>query len=117
MILLSGILENIKTRKDKTVVLSFGANEETPEKMGNLFSIANQHCYFAIKNEPFVDAELEVVKDLKTDFNNIKSKSQRLRAVLFVAWKNKNEGYEDFESYYQNKMEKFIDHVKTKIES
>ncbi|MCZ2130458.1 MAG: hypothetical protein LC109_09350 [Bacteroidia bacterium] len=117
MILLSGILENIKTRKDKTVVLSLGSNEETPEKMGKLFSIANQHCYFAIKNEPFVEAELDVIKDLKTDFDNIKSKSQRLRAVLFVAWKSNSDGFEEFESYYQNKMEKFIDHVKTKIES
>jgi len=115
MILLSGILENIKTRKDKTVVLSFGANEETPEKMGQLFSIANQHCYVAIKNEPFVESELDTLKELKTDFDNIKSKSQRLRAVLFVAWKSDTQGFAEFENYYHSKMEKFIDHIKSKI--
>jgi hypothetical protein len=115
MILLSGILENIKTRKDRTIVLSFGTNEETPDKMGQLFSIANNHCYLAIKNEPFVSNELDMIKDIKTDFENIKSKSQRLRAVLFVAWKTKDEGFAHFENYYASKLEMFIDHVKSKI--
>jgi hypothetical protein len=56
-----------------------------------------------------------MIKDIKTDFENIKSKSQRLRAVLFVAWKSKDEGFADFENYYASKLELFIDHVKSKI--
>lgn len=117
MIILSGILENIKTRKDRTIVLSFGSNEETPEKMGQLFSIANNHCYLILKNEPFVSTELDAIKEIKTDFDNIKSKSQRLRSVLFVAWKSNDEGFKDYENYYANKMENIIEHFKSKISS
>jgi len=45
-----------------------------------------------------------------------KSPSSRLRAVLFILWKQLGETENDFEVYYKLKMEKFIDHVKGELE-
>ena len=45
-----------------------------------------------------------------------KSSSSRLRAVLFVLWKQRGEPENDFEIFYKLKMEKFIDIVKGKLE-
>lgn len=52
---------------------------------------------------------MEVEKDL-----DCKSKSQRLRDVLFVLWSKHKDG--EFEEFYNRKMERFIDHVKQKID-
>lgn len=48
-----------------------------------------------------------------------KSKSQRLRAVLYVLWEQeKAEKLTNLtsEEFYQVKMEQFIDHIKSKLE-
>jgi len=45
-----------------------------------------------------------------------KSSSSRLRAVLFVLWKQRGEPENDFEIFYKLKMEIFIDIVKGKLE-
>jgi len=43
-----------------------------------------------------------------------KSPSQRLRAVLYVLWSQKQTG--DFEVYYRSQMEKLIEHFKNKLD-
>ena len=45
-----------------------------------------------------------------------KTHSQRLRDVLYVAWNQQGEGYQDFDSYYKFKMESIITHFKSKLE-
>lgn len=44
-----------------------------------------------------------------------KSQSQRLRAVLYVRWEQKDEPKPKFEDYYYTVMEAFIKHVMTKL--
>jgi hypothetical protein len=45
-----------------------------------------------------------------------KSPSARLKAVLFVFWKQEGEPQNDFETFYRIKMESIIDAVKAKLE-
>jgi hypothetical protein len=44
-----------------------------------------------------------------------KSPSQLLRAVLYLWWEGDTQGFEDFESFYENYMNKMIDHIKNKL--
>lgn len=44
-----------------------------------------------------------------------KSPSQRLRGVLFVYWKEIKDGKGDFEVFYREMMNKYIDAVKGKL--
>lgn len=46
-----------------------------------------------------------------------KSKSQRLRAVLFLNWQQDNEGFDTFEKYYDIKMELLISSFRFKLPS
>lgn len=57
------------------------------------------------------------LKDVPTTIaeKDAKTPAQRLRAVLFIAWKQENDGKE-FDEYYQSKMEGFINFVKNKLE-
>jgi len=45
-----------------------------------------------------------------------KSPSQRLKAVLFVLWKQTGEPENDFDLFYKLEMEKIIDKIKEKLE-
>jgi len=116
MIKLSGIIEGISTRKDKTIKLSIGTQELSPTEAADIFQLNQQFCYLAIKPEPFTKVEQDLIDTLKTDFENIKTPSQRLRAILFINFGQNPEGYKDFSIYYQSKMDKICEHYKAKIE-
>ena len=116
MIKLSGIIESIATRKDKTIKLSIGTQELTPTEAADIFQLNQQFCYFAIKPEPFTKVEQDLINSLKTEFDNIKSPSQRLRSILFINYEQDSQGYKDFNSYYQYQMEKICEHYKSKLE-
>jgi len=115
MIKLVGILEGLTTRKDKTIKIQFGSQELTPNEFAEVFSLNQQFCYLAIKPEPFVASEEDIIDSLKVDYDNIKTPSQRLRAVLYVNYQQNNEGYKDFNTYYIAHIEKICEHYKSKL--
>lgn len=114
---LSGQVENISSRKDRTWKISFGTQELTPELSGMLSGFVNEFCYMALKVEPFKKDEKDIVESLQSelDFSG-KSPGQRLRNVLYRLWEQDKEGYEDFNLYYNFQMEKIINHFKTKFD-
>ncbi len=44
-----------------------------------------------------------------------KSPSKQLRDVFYVLWKQDDEGYDDFEVFYDSKINKLISHYKKLI--
>jgi len=46
----------------------------------------------------------------------IKTPSQRLRAVLFLLWEQDKKGFISAEAYYDDLMERIINHYKTKLD-
>ena len=115
MILIAGILEAISTRKDKTLKLVFGTNELTPAEMSDLFNINQQFCYLGLKNETFTKDETQLIESLKTDLDNLKTPSQRLRGILFRNFEQDDKGYKDFSTYYTGEMERICEHYKNKL--
>lgn len=116
MILLPAIIEGINTRKDNTLLVKLATNELNPHKVGEIMSHHNKLCYVAIKPENFTKSELDVIENLKVDESIGKTPSQRLRAVMFRGWEHNDEGFKNFESYYVNKMDKMIEHFKSKLD-
>ena len=117
MIILPCQLESYRSLKDKTMKIVFESNELTPEQVLGVASSLQQFGYLAFKNEPFKKTEKETLESLKSDFeDNGKTMSQRLRAVLYVGWEQKPEGYKTFVDYYNAKMEMLINHYKTKLD-
>jgi hypothetical protein len=115
MILLTGQIESISSRKDKTIRLTIGTQELSPNTAAEIFSMNQQFCYFAIKHESFMKSEIELVDNIKADFN-AKTPSQRLRNILFRIYEQDNEGYNDFNNFYIAKMEQICEHYKNKID-
>ena len=115
MLKISGIVESISTRKDKTLKLTIGTNEMSPADAADVFQLNQQFCYLGIKVEPFQKEEQDLIDSMKSDYEG-KTPSQRLRGVLYRNWELNNEGYNNFNSYYVTKMELIVTHYKNKLD-
>ena len=116
MIVLPAMIETIATRADSTIKIVLGTNELTPEKVGGMFMLKNKLAYVAIKEANFQPDEIEALTDIDEDLKSIgKTPSQRIRNVLFILFKQNNEGFDSFDSFYKFKMDKLIEHLKAKI--
>lgn len=116
MIVIPAMIETIATRADSTIKVVLGTNELTPDKVGGLFMLKNKLAYVAIKEANFQPEEIDALVDIDEDLKNLgKTPSMRMRNTLFILFKQNNEGFESFDSYYKFKMEKVIEHLKSKI--
>lgn len=115
-ILIAVEVAKIASRVDGSVTITLDTPEISPSKAGEIFALRKKAAFCYLKPSPVSDEERKAIDGLKPDLTQGKSASQRLRAALYVAWKQNNEGYQDSELYYRYKMEKFIDHVKSKLD-
>ena len=115
MILISGIIEGLSTRKDKTCKLVVGTNELNPAQMSDLFNLNQQFCYLGMKKEPFTKDESDLIESLKTDLDTLKTPSQRLRGILYRNFEQDDKGYRDFNTYYLAEMDRICEHYKQKL--
>ena len=107
-----GIITGISSRVDRSLRVSFVTPELTTDERSVFMEAQNINSEFTIKPLEEPDAvEVKIDKEIKS-----KPLSVRMRNVLFILWKQDSEGHDDFDEYYKNKMEGFIEHLKNKIE-
>lgn len=115
-LMIAAQIERVSTRKDRTVSVTIGSQELSPSKAGELLAMANKLvCVYISPKETLTQKELDQVDQLNPEFPG-KSQSQRIRAVLFVLWEKKSEGFKDFDSFYRFHTEAIIDNFKSKID-
>jgi hypothetical protein len=115
-ILLSSMIESIATRADGTVKITIGTQELSQSRAGELFALTRKIAAVYISPKDSIpQKELDQVDKLDPDFTNAKTKSQRLRAVMFRLWEQQPEGFKDFDVFYNSKMEVLIEHFKAKL--
>lgn len=85
------------TQDEREILLEAGVNDE----LGWVIWSPNELQVGDLPSEPASDA--------------LKSPSKRLRDVLYVLYQQEGRTGQ-FEAFYAEKMEKFIDHVKTKLD-
>ena len=111
-------VETIQSRKDNTLKIVLGTQELS--EGGKLFPLQNKLCTIGIvANEALSQEDIEALQASKIkldDVPNSKSPSQRMRNVLFILWQQNSGGYDDFNLFYLNRMDKIIDQIKSKLE-
>ncbi len=93
MIILPAQIEGLTSRKDKTIKVTFGTQELSPNDAAQVFQLNQKFCYIAIKEETFQSDELDNIDSIKTDLESNKTPSQRLRGILYINYQQDNEGY------------------------
>lgn len=105
------ILEGVTPLKDGGVSLRYHTNEVSKEQKVELMEYYQTFGWLMFA--PNSLQESDIPKDIaKRDGGQ--SPSQRLRAVLFVYWKQLG-ATSDFEVFYSTKLEQFIDKVKDNL--
>ena len=107
-------ISKIVTMSDRTIRLSVDCQELSPEHEALIFALRRESGWFLFSPQEIQHSD---IKDLPpiTVTKNEKSPSSRLRNVLFRLWEQSKQT-EVFDVYYKNKMEKFIDHIKGKLD-
>jgi hypothetical protein len=105
------IITSLRARVDGSLGLSLSTPELTAEEKVELMKLQNMVCEALISpkeafNAPTVTVDREIDK---------KSQSDRIRAILFLLWKQDGEKGE-FRDYYYKQTEKLIEWLKTKID-
>lgn len=117
MLTIPGFFESYRSLKDKTLKLVFETQEPTPDQIASIQAALMKSGFMAFHSDPFTNKQLDELKSIQVEFDDpTKTPSKRLRAVLFLNWKQKNEGYSQFHDYYIVHMERIIDHFKEKLD-
>ena len=117
LLVVGAVLETFQSLKDKTLKLVFYTQEPTPDQIIQISSSIQSYGYLAFKKDNFKNNEVEMLNEIKSDYeDNGKSKSQRLRAVLYKNFEQDKQGYEVFSDYYNHHMERMINHWKNKLQ-
>lgn len=112
---LAVIVEGVRTRKDRTLAVTLGTQEVSPNQAGQLVEMTGKLCAVYITEKEIIPQEvIDQVDEADIDLPG-KSQSQRLRSVLYVLFTQDTEGHTDFDQYYHAKTEKIINHLKSKI--
>lgn len=114
-LLLPVVVSSIRSLKDGSVSVCVETNELSPGKAGELFSLRNKVAMMYLSPKDVITQKELAQVDSITPEDRGKTPSARMRGVLYILWKQDNEGYKDFPMYYVSKMEKFISELKNNI--
>jgi hypothetical protein len=109
-------LKKLSSFANRTFDLIFNTSELSAESLGALGACLHIAGTLAFKIGDFTDEELLDLPEVKPEFANSKSPSERLRNVLFVLHKQQGGMPEDFEAWRIQKMEQIIEFYKAKLE-
>jgi hypothetical protein len=115
-ILCPAVLDGYSRRKDRSVSIRLITQEKTSQEIMRIDEMVDQYGILYFRGqEKMNESEVKELDRIELDvYDNPKTQSQRLRAVLFLNWKQ--EGAEgNFKKYYKQKTEQVIQHFKSKL--
>lgn len=104
------ILMGASTKLDGSLALRLTTPELRPDEKLTFLELQGKNLKMLLQP---VEGDAVELKEVKGELNE-KTPAQRLRATLFVLWKQQNEAI-DFEVFYRSKMEGIIEHIKAKL--
>jgi len=111
MIRLPAYLTGFSSKSDGSAGIRFSTQELSADDFSLLKQNLNEYGWLVFRPNEYKEEDVptEDVEDKE------KTPSKRLRAVLFVLWKQTKNGG-DFETYYREQVDKIIDHIKSKLD-
>lgn len=105
------IITGIRSKTDRSLGLSVNTPELNPQEKALFFELQGLNVELTI-----FPSEEQNVEDYEIDTDlNQKPQSVRIRNVLFLLWQQNPEGME-FNEYYKNKTDKYIESLKARLD-
>ncbi len=120
MLMIPCSIENVSTRKDKTLKVVIETQEISPDKIAQLMSLwVNGYGIMCFKGEQFSHDEQDLINSIKLSAEELgaKTPSERLRNTLYVLFRENPKGFQTFDSFYLNHMEEIIKMIKRRLDN
>lgn len=101
-------VSSITAKVDGSIGYKINTPELSSEEKTAIFDLQNQNVEVLIS-----PIGVKEILKVKNDLNQ-KSQSSRIRSVLYILWEQDHEDL-NFEDYYKDKTEKYIEYLKAKI--
>jgi len=112
---LPAVFSGIQSKVDRSYKLTFNTRELSGDYAAELLRMNMAECWLIVAPSEKDADQAEVPEGKPETGSTGKTPSQRLRAVLFVLWKQLGSNG-DFEDYYRTQMERFIEIVKSNLD-
>ena len=110
----SAILDGVNLKKDGTLSLKIGTQELQPEETAEIFKLGNKQIYTAFSETHITKEDLQIPDDLP-DLKGEKSPSKRFKDRLWVYYKETKGTTDNFNSWYNDTLEKLGQHYLDKL--
>lgn len=110
------VISKASTMANRVLRLQIDTQENlTDEQISKLISKIDKYGWFVfLEDEAIDESDIINLPELPKREEDKKSPSQRLYNSLYIFWKQQGEKG-DFELYYRNQMEKFINAIKERL--
>ena len=109
-------LDSVTRKKDKSVGLRFTTDlEQSSQELADMDEgMGSRGVLYYKAHGELTQQEVDELDTVDIELEG-KTKSQRLRAVMYILWKQQGE-QGDFKEFYSQKMEKIISQIKDRLE-
>ena len=111
----SSQIDGVTAKKDRTLSIKLGTQELSPEDTSKIFELNSKQIWVAMAETELTKSDIEIPDEIP-EFQGEKSHSQRLKAVLYILWKEKTDQKKSADQFYRDYMEKLIENVKLKLD-
>lgn len=116
-LIMEAIVESIASRQDRTIKVTIGTQEVDSDIAAKLFHFRGNYIKLLISDSNISPMEEALIDETKIkDGRKVKTKSQRLRAVLYRLWEQ-NGSNGEFDLFYDNYMEGLIENIKSQLDN
>ena len=112
---LPAIFSGIQSKVDRSYKLTFNTRELTGQDAAELLKLNQIECWLLVAPDDSLDA-VDVPEAKPDAGTNQKTPGQRLRSVLYVYFCQLGKPGQDFEAFYQGRMERLIGQYKAKLD-
>lgn len=114
-IVLGAVVEAVSSRVDGTASIKLGTQEVTGQQFGEVFDMRGKYVKVLLSDTNISSIQEQLIdSEVLPDGKQVKSRSQKLRAVLFILHQ-KTQPSTDFETYYAEIMDGLISEYKNQI--
>jgi len=111
----SAQIDKISSRKDRTLSVVLNTQEMSPEETAQLFDFQGLQIWVAFAETAMTYNDI-TVPDVMISHDDTKSPSERLRAVMYIYYKqNEKKLNKPFDTFYRETMEKYIELIKERL--
>jgi hypothetical protein len=114
-LIIPGTLVGFRTTADRTIKFTVESQEISGTNVSLLHNLLSKYVKCLLSDSNISSIEESMIDEEKlTDGRKIKSKAQRLRAVLFKLHEQ-TQTNQTFDEFYNERMEALIEHFKSKL--